>query len=136
MILLIIGSESWSRSPRLSPRYTAWKVIVFGVILVRIFLHSAWIRRDISFCKIQKENTKTVYHIILHGNVIKEKFIHDLTKNTLWMKLYGIYIVCLIEIFKKNLLTKFQLFMKNRLLCEIQVGYNSSISWLEIIVRR
>ena len=26
--------------------YTAWKVSVFGVILVRIFPHSDWIRRD------------------------------------------------------------------------------------------
>ena len=31
---------------------TAWKVSVFGVILVRIFQHSDWIRRDTKYLSI------------------------------------------------------------------------------------
>ena len=34
---------------------TAWKVSVFGFILVRIFLHSDWIRRDTQYLRIQSE---------------------------------------------------------------------------------
>ena len=37
-------------------RYTAWEVFVFGVILVRILLHSDWIRRD------------NVYPVRMHEN--------------------------------------------------------------------
>ena len=32
--------------------YTAWKVFVFGVFLVRIFLHSDWIRRYTSYFSV------------------------------------------------------------------------------------
>ena len=36
---------------------TAWKVFLFGVILVRIFLHSDWIRKDTP-CSVRiRENT-------------------------------------------------------------------------------
>ena len=34
---------------------TAWKVSVFGVILVHIFPYSDWIRRDMVFLRIQSE---------------------------------------------------------------------------------
>ena len=43
-------------SPFLS--FTAWKVSVFGVFLVRIFPHSDWLRRDISLYSVRmRENT-------------------------------------------------------------------------------
>ena len=35
--------------------HTAWKMSVFGVILVRIFQHSDWIRRDTVSLHIQSE---------------------------------------------------------------------------------
>ena len=38
--------ESWIDFFVISDLYTAWKVSVFGVFLVRIFPHSDWIRRD------------------------------------------------------------------------------------------
>ena len=54
--LCLSVSLSLSVSPCLLLSYTAWKVSVFGVILVSIFPHSDWIRRirkmfqNISFC--------------------------------------------------------------------------------------
>ena len=38
-------------------RFTAWKVSVFGVFLVRIFPHLDWIRRDISYLSIFSPNS-------------------------------------------------------------------------------
>ena len=38
------------------PRNTASKVYVFGVILVRIFLHSNWIRRDTEYLSVFSHN--------------------------------------------------------------------------------
>ena len=35
---------------------TAWKESVFGIILVRIFLHSDWIRRDTPYSARMREN--------------------------------------------------------------------------------
>ena len=35
---------------------TAWKVSAFGVILVRIFPHSDWIRRDTQYLVQMREN--------------------------------------------------------------------------------
>ena len=35
---------------------TAWKESVFGVILVRIFLHSDWIQRDIPYLLVFSPN--------------------------------------------------------------------------------
>ena len=35
---------------------TAWQVSVFGVILVRIFLHSDWIRRDTPYLSVSSPN--------------------------------------------------------------------------------
>ena len=35
--------------------YSVWKVSIFGVILVRIFPHSDWIRRDTEYLRIQSE---------------------------------------------------------------------------------
>ena len=56
-----------------SGNYTAWKVSVFGVIQVRSFPHSDWLRRDISL-HIQSEcgkiriritpNTNTFYAVL------------------------------------------------------------------------
>ena len=53
--------------------HTAWKVSVFGVILVRIFPHSDWIRRDTEYFSIQSKwgkmqtritpNTNTFYAV-------------------------------------------------------------------------
>ena len=37
--------------------YTAWKVSVFGVILVRIFPHSDWIWRDTRYLSVFSPNT-------------------------------------------------------------------------------
>ena len=36
--------------------YTAWKVSVFGVLLVHIFLHSDWIRGDTEYSVQMREN--------------------------------------------------------------------------------
>ena len=40
-----------------SQLYTAWKVSVYGVFLVRIFPHSDWIRRDTEYSVGMRENT-------------------------------------------------------------------------------
>ena len=37
--------------------YTTWKVSLFGVFLVRIFLHSDWIRGDNPYSVLLWENT-------------------------------------------------------------------------------
>ena len=37
---------------------TAWKVSVFGVFLVGIFLHSNWIRRDIPYLSVFSQNAR------------------------------------------------------------------------------
>ena len=36
--------------------HAAWKVLVFGVFLVRIFPHSDWIRRDTEYLSVFKPN--------------------------------------------------------------------------------
>ena len=36
--------------------YTTWKVSVFGIILVRIFPHSDWIRRDTPYLSVFSPN--------------------------------------------------------------------------------
>ena len=52
---LNIRSELWRRS--LSKRKHVWKVSVFRVFLVRIFLDSDWIRRDAEYFSIFSPNT-------------------------------------------------------------------------------
>ena len=53
---------SLNRRKRLSIN-TAWKLPVFGVILVRIFPHSEWIRRDTEYL------SETVLKLYLVGHV-------------------------------------------------------------------
>ena len=50
---------SWKKnfSFNFSTANTAWKVSVFGVILVRIFPQSDWIRRDTQYSVRMRENT-------------------------------------------------------------------------------
>ena len=47
----------WTMSSKLNVA-TAWKVFVFGVILVRIFLHSNWIRSDTSYLSVFSPNMR------------------------------------------------------------------------------
>ena len=42
----------WLTKEVLSKEITAWKVPVFGVFLVRISLHSDWIRRDTEYLSV------------------------------------------------------------------------------------
>ena len=50
--------------------YSAWKVSVFGVILVCIFPHSAWIRRDtIQMWEKANENNSEYGHFLRTENV-------------------------------------------------------------------
>ena len=48
--LNISASKKVTNSKTLT--YTAWKVSVFGVFLVRIFPHSEWIRRDTPYLSV------------------------------------------------------------------------------------
>ena len=51
--ILCIITRIWTKSPFID---TAWKVFVFGVILVRIFPHLDWIPRDTSYLSVFSSN--------------------------------------------------------------------------------
>ena len=60
--LLMISRHLWWSFPGehdvrlLAVKYTAWKVSVFGDLLIRIFPHSDWIRRDTPYLSIFSPN--------------------------------------------------------------------------------
>ena len=56
IILLISLMRSSSHTSHILITYTAWKLSVFGVILVRIFPHFDWIRRDSQYLSVLSPN--------------------------------------------------------------------------------
>ena len=55
--LLLFGKRKL-QSFEISLELTAWKLFVFGVILVRIFPHSNWIRRDTPYLSVFSSNAE------------------------------------------------------------------------------
>ena len=56
IILLISLMRCSSHISHILIPYTAWKVSIFGVILVRIFPHLDWIRRDTQYLSVLSPN--------------------------------------------------------------------------------
>ena len=60
-------------------RYTAWEVFVFGVILVRILLHSDWIRRDnvypVRMHENADQNNSKDGHFLRNDNIVSMSII-------------------------------------------------------------
>ena len=58
---------------------TAWKVSVIGVILVRIFPHSDWIRRDTPYLRIQSVCGKMRTRITPNTNTFPWNIFYQIT---------------------------------------------------------
>ena len=74
---------------------TVWKASVFGVFLVRVFLHSDWIRKDTPYLSIRKIRTrknpnKDSFHVVQNGyKSLKNDDYRSIIKgNGLWRSLY------------------------------------------------
>ena len=77
---------------------TAWKVSVFGVILVCIFAHSDWIRRDTEYLSVFWDQNNSEYEHFLCSNFqlyIKPKALKMKGIFSLSNKNWSIYPECL-----------------------------------------
>ena len=67
-------------------RFTAWKVSVFGVILVRISLHLDWIQRDTPYLSVFSPNARkcgknTDQNTSKYGHILRSRdFVQDQNK--------------------------------------------------------
>ena len=90
-----------SRDLKVLKIFTAWKVSVFGVFLVRIFLHSDWMPRDILYLSIFSLNASkygpeklqvwtlfTEYFYLMTIETINHEAMNHWKITILWYSLY------------------------------------------------
>ena len=128
-----------SSTMKMLARRTAWNVSVFGVILVRIFPHSNWIRRDnlcLSVFSLNAENADQNNSDYWHFSRSEEDLVHNfssyaLSQEELDVLSYELDYHILTKAKKNAVLTEFEHFFQ-KLLKTFSISRKMNLRRLEL----